>query len=351
MIMNQNEAYRLKALSYWLFFCCAAVFCMVIVGAITRLTGSGLSMVEWKPLMGAVPPLNHEEWLRVFELYKQSPEFQKKNFWMELSDFQYIFFWEWFHRLFGRLIGVIYVVPFLFFLAKGWVPQGFRLRLIGVFFLGGAQGFMGWYMVKSGLVDNPAVSHYRLAAHLSLALVIYVLMFWYALTFLKKAQDVLGRPDLSLFRFGCFGAFVVCLTVFWGAFTAGLDAGLVYNDSFPKMGGRWIPEEVWFHQPVWLNFFENHAGVQFVHRWLAMLSVAVIFGFVGYAMYKGRTEWPFAALGCFVLFQLGLGIATLLSGVTLSVAVMHQGGAVVLLSLMVINLHICFFRSDALHRS
>ncbi len=337
--MDFNESLKLRSVYRWLFFCCFTVFVMIIVGAVTRLTESGLSMVDWKPLMGALPPMNEAQWQDKFDLYKQSPEFQKKNFWMELSDFKNIFFWEWFHRLLGRMIGVIYALPFLFFLIRGWIPKGYKLKLFGVFLLGGAQGLMGWYMVQSGLVDNPAVSHYRLAAHLSLAFLIYALMLWLGLTFRKKALGATFNPDARIFVSGLFVLFALVLTIFWGAFTAGLDAGLVYGDSFPKMGKTWIPEEVWFHQPVWLNFFENHAGVQFVHRWLAMGTVCAVLFYCCYAMRRGRTEFCFAALGAFVFVQLGLGIFTLFSGVSLPVAVAHQAGAVILLSLLIMCLH------------
>ncbi len=344
--MEEAQGKNLKGLYYWLFFCCGFVFCMIIVGAVTRLTESGLSIVEWKPLIGSLPPLNEGAWQKVFELYQQSPEFQKKNFWMELSDFKKIFFWEWFHRLFGRLIGVFYAVPFLYFLVRKRIPSGYKFKLFGIFLLGGAQGFMGWYMVKSGLVDNPAVSHFRLAAHLSLAFVIYALMFWVALTFKKQEHSGLPNPDRCVFRFGLVALFVLCLTICWGAFTAGLDAGLVYNDSFPKMGDTWVPEEVWLHSSVWMSLIENHAGVQFVHRWLAILTMVVILSFVFYSMSKGRKDTCFAALGIFVFVQVGLGIVTLLSGVHLHVAVAHQAGAVILLTLIIMCLHNSFYKSE-----
>lgn len=341
--MVKSDIFHLKALYRWLFFCCFAVFCMIIIGAITRLTESGLSMVDWKPLLGVLPPMNEAQWQEKFELYQDSPEFQKKNFWMEMSDFKNIFFWEWFHRLFGRLIGVFYAVPFVFFLIRGWIPSGYKLKLFGLFLLGGAQGLMGWYMVQSGLVDNPAVSHYRLAMHLSLAFLIYALMFWLGLTFYKQDRGSVSNPDSRLFGFSVFATFSLCATIFWGAFTAGLDAGLVYNDSFPKMGGRWIPEEVFFYDPMWLTFFENHAGVQFIHRWLAMVTCAIVVLFVVFAMKRGRTEKSFGMLGVFVFFQFGLGILTLFSGVSLPIAVAHQGGAVILLSLVVLCLHHCAY--------
>ncbi len=335
---------KLIIISNWLLTCCAAVIAMIVIGAITRLSGSGLSMVEWRPLMGTLPPMNEAEWARVFDLYKQSPEFVKKNFWMDLSDFKSIFFWEWFHRFLGRLIGIIYALPFIFFLVRGWIPRGYKLKLLGLFLLGGAQGFMGWYMVKSGLSDTAEVSHYRLAAHLSLALLIHSLMYWLALTFRKTAHQTPPDGDSSLYSFGWLVLGCLILTIFWGAYTAGLDAGLAYGDTFPKMGNHWIPKEIWFYKPVWVNFFELDEGVQFVHRWLAIITCFTILTFVGYAGYKKRVELCFPILGIMVLMQVGLGIATLFTKVHLHVAVTHQLGAVILLTLLLSCLHAVKFK-------
>lgn len=340
MAMSGIEKNHLvKPLYIWLFVCCAAVFVMIIVGAITRLTESGLSIVEWRPLIGALPPMNEQEWLRIFDLYKATPEFQKKNFWMSVDDFKTIFFWEWFHRLLGRLIGMIYALPYLFFLVKGSIPQGYTLKLFGIFILGGLQGLMGWYMVESGLVDIPSVSHYRLAAHLSLALLLHALMFWIALDFIQLSDNKPQRQDLGLYKHGWVTLGFVMITIFWGAYTAGLDAGLVYNNTFPKMGDNWIPSEVWFHKPIWINFFENHAGVQFMHRWLAMITAVIVLSFSIHAIKRRFKEFRFAALGFFVFIQIALGIATLFSGVNITLAVMHQGGAVIVLTLLLSCLH------------
>ncbi|PCJ99117.1 MAG: heme A synthase [Zetaproteobacteria bacterium] len=342
---TKNMHIHLKSISYWLFFCCFSVFCMIIVGAITRLSESGLSIVEWKPLLGAIPPLNEQEWLRVFEQYKSSPEYHKKNFWMELSDFKSIFFWEWAHRLLGRLIGVFYALPFAFFLIKGWIPKGYKIKLFLALLMGGAQGFMGWYMVKSGLIDIPAVSHYRLAAHLSLALLIYGYMLWMGLSLYKiVSPSNKSNPDRALYTHGWITLIILTFTIFWGAFTAGLDAGLVYNDTFPKMGDTWLPEEIWFYKPLWLNFFENHAGVQFIHRWLAITTLITILSFVAHAVRKKRHEIWFPALGVFIFLQLGLGIATLFSNVSLPIAVLHQGFAVTILTLLLCAMHAVKFK-------
>lgn len=329
----------LRPVYRWLIVCNIFIFAMVIIGAITRLTESGLSMVEWKPLIGTIPPLNEADWQHVFDLYKQTPEFQKKNFWMGIEDFKTIFFWEWFHRVWGRLIGLVYALPFFFFLLKGAIPQGYRLKLAGILALGGLQGYMGWYMVQSGLVDQPAVSHYRLAAHLSLAFLIYSLILWVILDFRRMIKGAIPSPDARLYGIAWLVLCALILTIFWGAYTAGLDAGLVYNDSFPKMGDRFIPDEVWFYTPHWVTLFETHAGVQFTHRWLAMGTCVFVLGFCVYALRRGRMEAVFPALAIMVVLQLGLGIATLFSGVQIAIATVHQAGALILLSLMIGAMH------------
>lgn len=324
-----------KAISNWLFFTAFFVFVMIVIGAITRLTESGLSMVEWRPLIGALPPIGHEEWQHVFGLYKQSPEFQKKNFWMELDDFQRIFFWEWFHRLWGRLIGLVYGLPFFYFLFRGQIPTGYKTPLIILLLLGAFQGALGWYMVKSGLVDQPAVSHYRLASHLSVAMLILALLCWFAM----RIRCVRRTPHAALYVHGWIALGFLVLAVFWGAYVAGLDAGLLYNE-YPMMGDGFMPEEIWFYEPFWVNFFENAAAVQFVHRWVAVLAALVILSFVGHALYQKQHSICFPILGILVMLQVGLGIVTLLTHVYLPVAVMHQANA----ALVLIALVCCLYR-------
>lgn len=334
---DRLDHHHSKAIPIWLFTCAAFVFVMVIVGAITRLTGSGLSMVEWRPLIGALPPLNETEWNRVFALYQKSPQFIYETYWMELHDFKVIFFWEWFHRLLGRFIGLVYAVPLAWFWIRGKIPAGYKLKLFGLLILGGLQGLMGWYMVKSGLSDVPAVSHYRLAAHLGLAFLLFSVLVWLGLSLSK----VKPQPCKSLFTHGWIVLGSLVITIFWGAYVAGLDAGLIYNDTFPKMGDRWIPREILSakpYQPVWLNLFEDHVGVQFMHRWLAMFTVLMILGFWAHAAYKKHTPLALNSLAVMALLQMGLGIATLLSGISLPLAVMHQTGALVTLMLLVITL-------------
>lgn len=326
-----------KPLILWLYACCALVFLMVVVGGITRLTESGLSIVEWKPLVGAIPPITEAAWNKVFSLYQQTPEYKLKNFWMTLDDFKRIFFWEWFHRLLGRIIGLAYGLPLLWFWITKKIPHGYKLKLLIPFLLGGAQGALGWYMVKSGLIDNPAVSHFRLAAHLGLALVIYALMLWLALSLRSKDSPSPlggeGRGEGSLFAHALLTLLFLITTITWGAFTAGLDAGLAYTDSFPKMGGAWIPPE------ATQSVIDNPAGVQFLHRWLAIATVLMIFGFWIHAQIKQCTAGVIHILAAFVFVQAGLGILTLFTQVWVPVAALHQAGAVILLTLMITTLH------------
>ncbi len=327
-----------KPIIIWLFSVCALVFTMIVVGAITRLTESGLSMVEWKPLIGAIPPLNDAQWQRVFDLYTQTPEFQKKNFWMEISDFKTIFFWEWFHRLLGRLIGLAFALPLLIFWLRGMIPQGYKLKFLGMLILGGLQGLMGWYMVKSGLVDIPAVSHYRLAAHLSLAFIILSLLLWLALSLIKQNTQTQTQNNKPILIHLLAILPIICITIFWGAFTAGLDAGLVYNDSFPKMGGQWIPPTLNQVSPFWLNFFENPVGVQFTHRWLGIITVIAVLSLWAHAAKSGYKHWGMHAMAIMVLIQMALGITTLLSNVNIVLATLHQAGAAILLMRRIIDL-------------
>lgn len=329
-----GAAKNMKILSVWLACCCALVFAMVMIGAITRLSEAGLSITEWKPLLGAIPPLNQAQWDHVFALYKQSPEFRDAHYWMELADFKKIYFWEWFHRLLGRLIGIVYAAPLVFFWIRGLIPQGYKLKLLGLFILGGMQGVLGWWMVKSGLIDVPSVSHYRLAAHLALALLIYSLMLYASLVF----RGAVRAPSKPLYIHAWIALAFVIVTMTWGAFTAGLDAGLIYNE-FPLMGGGFVPPDMWHRAPAWINLLENQAAVQFAHRWLAVSTALVLLSLVGHALARKEDSGVFWALGAMAFAQVGLGIATLLSGVYLHIAVAHQAGAVVILSLLVALLY------------
>jgi len=312
-----------KAISNWLFFVAAMVLAMAVIGAITRLTESGLSMVEWRPLIGTLPPLYAEEWERVFNLYKETPEYQKKNFGLTLGEFKNIFFWEWFHRLWGRLIGIAYALPFFYFLIRKQIPQGFKLKLFGGLILGGMQGVMGWYMVESGLVDRPSVSHFRLAAHLSLAFIIFAYVLWLAFDLRKNAAT---NGTFCQKRHGWSALVVLFITIIWGAYVAGLDAGLVHN-TWPMMGPHWIPPELSSLNSI----FYDPVSVQFTHRWLAIFTAFFV------AAFAWRVKSY--ALGFMIFVQVGLGIATLISQVAIPLAAMHQFGAFILVGLMVYHLH------------
>ncbi|NIP73641.1 MAG: heme A synthase [Gammaproteobacteria bacterium] len=331
-----------RAIGVWLLACCALVFAMVMLGGVTRLTGSGLSMVDWDPVMGVVPPLNTEQWQRTFERYKQSPEYRHKNFGMSLSQFKRIFAFEYAHRILGRLIGIAFLVPFLYFLVRKRFTREMVPKLATMFVLGGLQGLLGWYMVKSGLVDRPHVSQYRLTAHLGAALAIYAYMFWVALDlWFPVTRAPVHRPPLR--RAAAALTAFVFVTVLSGGFVAGLKAGFAYN-TFPLMDGHWIPEAYLMLEPAWLNAFENIAAVQFNHRLLAVLvlTAVIVFWVAGrrhQTRLPGRVNIAFHLLLLVAVVQVTLGISTLLLHVPVSLASLHQGGAVVLFTIALFITH------------
>lgn len=331
-----------RAVAAWLLCCAAMVFAMAIIGAITRLTESGLSITEWKPITGAIPPLNEAQWMAEFEKYRQIPEYQYVNRGMSLEEFKQIFFWEWFHRLWGRLIGLVFLIPFVWFWATGRLSKRMVPRALGLLLLGGAQGFMGWFMVMSGLVDRTDVSHYRLAAHLGLAFVIFGALLWVALDVLDpRPGSHRAREAVGLRKHLWFALAMVAVTVVWGAFVAGLDAGFAYN-SWPLMDGRIAPPEMWNLSPVMANFVENTATVQFAHRWLAVATALVVWAYAFRALKSGidpRGKMLALGLAGMILLQVAMGIATLLSFVWIPVAAAHQGGALVVVALILWSLH------------
>ncbi|MBM3546797.1 MAG: heme A synthase [Alphaproteobacteria bacterium] len=317
----------------WLFLTAAMVFAMAIIGAITRLTESGLSMVEWRPLIGALPPLSEADWQKLFAEYQSTPEFQKLNSWMGLDDFKTIFWWEYIHRLWGRLIGLVFALPLAWFWWKGRLAPWLKPWLLLALVLGGLQGVVGWWMVASGLVDAPHVSHYRLATHLGLAVLVYGLLLA-----LIERLDPAPRLQASLgFRrmsavLAAF-AFVVILS---GALVAGLDAGLVY-DTFPLMGDQWIPDEVRLAGDAG-TFFATPAAVQFLHRWLAKLLALGILVFWVRARRESLSpaqRIPVELLAAMAAVQVSLGILTLLIHVPVGLAAAHQAGALVLFGLLI----------------
>jgi cytochrome c oxidase assembly protein subunit 15 len=330
-----------RQVAAWLLLCCAMIFAMVILGGATRLTGSGLSMVEWDPIFGVVPPLNHEEWEEVFAKYRESPEYQKINIGMDLQGFKSIYWFEFTHRLLGRTIGTVFLLPFLYFVARRMLTAQLIPRLAFAFVLGGLQGLLGWYMVKSGLVDQPHVSQYRLTAHLSLALIIYCYLLWLVLELLFPQQKSSATTGKASQKVALFIFFLVAITIVSGGFVAGLKAGLAYN-TFPKMGDQWLPPAGWLLQPGWRNLFENIATVQFDHRVLATLTLVSVFGFWFYAVRRplpGRTKTAIHALLLVAIAQVALGISTLLLQVPVALAVTHQAGALTLLTVILFVSH------------
>lgn len=323
-----------RAIGLWLFGCAAMVFAMVVIGGATRLTESGLSMVEWRPLIGFLPPFGETEWQRVFDLYRQTPEYQKINAGMSLAEFQTIFWWEFVHRLWGRLIGVVFLLPFLWFLLRGRIAWRLAPRLTLLFVLGGAQGALGWYMVKSGLVDQPDVSQYRLTAHLSLALLIYAALLWFAMSLtLTPPPAIADRRLDSARRLANATLILVALTTIAGGFVAGTNAGLTYN-TFPLMDGRLVPAG-YMAEGLTVAPFEDIATIQFHHRVLAIATLVVALAAwwqTRWLVLTPRGRRAAAALGAMAVIQVGLGIATLLLVVPIPLGVAHQGGAVLLLS-------------------
>jgi cytochrome c oxidase assembly protein subunit 15 len=329
-----------RLIAYWLLICCALVFAMVVLGGVTRLTGSGLSMVEWQPVYGILPPLTPDDWQVLFEKYQQSPEYRHVNHAMDVEGFKSIFWLEYWHRILGRVIGLVFFLPFLLFWLSGRIPPGLTPKLLLMFVLGGLQGLLGWYMVKSGLVDDPHVSQYRLTAHLLLAILVYGFMLWVALGLLFRASTR-ASPYGGLNGFGLALLGLIVLTVTSGGFVAGLKAGMTYN-TFPLMGGQWIPDGLAAMQPWYRNLFENVTTVQFNHRLLAMLT---FFSVLLFWLGTRRQRLPTALrIGChalllIALLQVALGISTLLLQVPVVLGSAHQAGALALFTAMLFVVH------------
>jgi len=330
-----------KKVIYWLLVGCVLIFIMVVVGGVTRLTHSGLSISNYKLISGVIPPMNEAEWEAAFELYKEYPEYQKINSNFSLEDFKSIYFWEWLHRVIGRFIGVVFVIPFLFFLLKKQLRKPTIKKCIILLLLGGFQGFLGWYMVKSGLVDRPDVSHFRLAMHLTTAFVTFAYTLWVVLDLKYPIKSDNSHPKLrNLIR---LGGVLLLVQIIYGAFVAGLDAGWIHN-HWPLMSdGKLIHETVYTEQdPLWKNFTEGKSGVQFVHRSLAYVVVFV----VGMVWYKSRKtsltllqKKGITSLIIMVFVQFILGVLTLVLQVPLVLGVLHQVGAFFLLASMTFTLH------------
>jgi heme a synthase len=327
-----------RAIRLWLYAMAALIFAMVLVGGATRLTESGLSIVEWKPVTGTLPPVGEAAWQAEFDKYKTIPQFQQRNSAMTLSEFKTIFWWEWTHRLMGRLIGAAFLLPFLWFLMKGWIGPGLRWRLWTIFALGALQGAVGWWMVASGLTGRLDVSQYRLATHLILACIIFAAILW-------TAGRLGGRPAIDVpprIRASAIALLVLVLVqIYLGALVAGLRAGLIYN-TWPLIDGSFVPDasRLLHDTPLWRNFFENALTVQFNHRmvayaiWVAALLHAID---VLRTVRRGPAVTHALTLAALITIQAALGILTLLQQVPIGLALAHQAGAVLVLALATVH--------------
>lgn len=331
-IQNKHD----KQVASWLIFVSAIVFCMIILGGVTRLTHSGLSMVDWKPIMGVIPPITDAEWAETFQRYQAFPEYQQNNLDMTVEGFKSIFYFEYFHRILGRFIGIAFAIPFLFFLYRGAIRKSMKPQMLIMFILGGGQGLLGWYMVKSGLVNDPQVSQYRLTAHLMMAILIYGYMLWVAFGLLKKSPDrVVKQPEEKLYRYAKTLTALIVFMIITGGFVAGTKAGLTYN-TFPLMGNTFVPDGMYLMQPFWLNWFENITTIQFNHRMIAYLLILLVPAFYFVVRRLGITKRSrFAAhlLLAMLVIQFSLGVATILLQVPVVIAASHQGGAVLLFTI------------------
>jgi heme a synthase len=355
----QADAHK-RAIRRWLYAVAALVLAMVLVGGATRLTESGLSITEWQPVMGAVPPMTEAQWLAEFHRYQEIPQYRELNQGMSLAAFKTIFWWEWTHRLLGRAIGVAFLFPFLWFLWRGWVGPGLRGRLWFIFGLGALQGAVGWWMVASGLADRVEVSQYRLATHLILACAIYVAILWTA----QGLGDARPAPIPGRVRTGAIALLILVLgQIYLGALVAGLRAGHIYN-TWPLIDGAFVPNgsHLFFEVPWWRNFFENTLTVQLDHR---MLAYAILIGALLHALRVAQTvgEGPAlkgaVALAAALTLQAGLGIWTLLLVAPIALALLHQAMAMVVLTVATVHaqrvsprsMHVAFNPSIALPTS
>ncbi len=352
MTAKISDAFHTRAVRLWLYAVAALIVAMVLVGGATRLTESGLSITEWKPVMGVLPPLGEKEWQAAFAKYQAIPQYRELNFGMSLGQFKSIFWWEWTHRLLGRLIGVAFLLPFLWFLWRGWVAPALRPRLWFIFGLGALQGAVGWWMVASGLAARVEVSQYRLATHLILACAIYVAILWTATVLPREAgegdhaQHGGGGAGQGAFRIraGAVGLLVLVLAqIYLGALVAGLRAGLVY-DTWPLIDGDVVPDasRLFFNTPLWRNFFENTLTVQFDHRIFAdAIFIGALLHLADVARTMKKKKGP-ALTGAIVLFgavalQAALGIFTLLLHTPLALALTHQAGAMLVLTVATVH--------------
>lgn len=345
MFSRAYQTHHDRQLALWLLACAAVIYGMILLGGVTRLTESGLSMVEWRPIMGIWPPIGEAAWLDVFAKYQQFPEYQKINQGMELAEFKVIFMYEYLHRVLGRIIGLLFVLPLLFFALRGVIRPGLMPRLLVLLVLGGCQGLLGWYMVKSGLVDRPSVSQYRLTAHLGLAVALYAAIVWQFLNLWPKANGASTRGAplsmQSVARWSPLLVVLVYLMILSGGLVAGTDAGYSYP-TWPKMGPGFIPPGLYAETPRWLAAFEDVTTIQFNHRMFAYLLLFLVGGF-GLRLVLQSADGFMRVAGLAViaalLLQITLGISTLLTRMAIPVAAGHQAGAILLLTVLLFTVH------------
>lgn len=329
-----------KLVRWWLYTVFVVLIAIVMVGGATRMTGSGLSITEWKPIHGVIPPLNHAEWLEEFDKYRQIPQYQQINKGMELSEFQFIFWWEWAHRMLARFVGFLVAIPLIFFWVTGRLQDGLKGRMLGILVLGGLQGAVGWWMVASGLSVLTSVSQYRLAVHLTMACIIIVAVFYVA----RGLAVYTEKPaDKNVQRFAGWLVVAVLVQIYLGGLVAGLHAGLTYN-TWPLMDGAVIPSDMFMHQPLWRNLFENPKTVQFIHRMFAytVLLLAVLHAVQAHRHAAGTTHARRSLLLVgLILVQAAIGIVALLTMVPIEWGLAHQGFALVVLSFAVAHWRAC----------
>lgn len=337
MMTDAQIAFRRRAIRMWLLLCAALIFVTVLVGGATRMTGSGLSIVEWQPVTGVLPPLSETAWIAEFEKYQTIPQYRERNRGMTLSAFKIIYWWEWTHRLLGRLIGAVFLLPFLWFLWRGWIEPGFRARLWAIFGLGALQGAVGWWMVTSGLVMRVNVAHERLAFHLTLACIIYAAILW---TVQRLRGPAIHVAPARVRASALVLLVLVLVQIFIGALVAGLHGGLIYN-NWPQIDGGFVPlkERLLFLTPVWSNFFDNVLTVQFEHRMLAYVLWLLAMAHLIDVMVRRISAAMNGALvlATAITIQAGVGILTLLHQAPLTLSLLHQGMAIVVLTIAVVH--------------
>jgi len=332
--LNQNFK---NSIMLWLISLTFMVFLIIIIGGLTRLTNSGLSMVDWQPILGTIPPLNNTQWLNVFKDYKLSPEFLYVNKNMTLDEFKYIFWWEWFHRFFARLIGLVFIIPFIYFLVKKNLNSFFYKRFSIIFSLGLLQALVGWWMVKSGLSENPYVSPYRLTFHLSNAVIIYALLLWTSIEYYHlKKTNFINIKSKNVFIL--IAIFLVFITILSGGFMAGSHAGQSFN-TYPLMNGKIIPDDIYISELGILNLFENTVTINFNHRWIATITFIYTFSFFFYLIFNkiiNLSNRIIISVLLILTLQFLLGIMALLSNVAIHYGSLHQTNSIALLSILLI---------------